>query len=98
MKADKIFKSKNIYTVTHGMLSGGVAVSEKKIISVTDNENLNYYISPDTQIIDFDDKLLMPGFIDGHTHMMAYAPKVDLSTAESISECVNMIKSFYETQ
>lgn len=97
MKADKIFKSKNIYTVTHGMLSGGVAVSEKKIISVTDNENLNYYISPDTQIIDFDDKLLMPGFIDGHTHMMAYAPKVDLSTAESISECVNMIKSFYET-
>ena len=30
MQADKIFKSKNIYTVTHGMLSGGVAVSEKK--------------------------------------------------------------------
>lgn len=38
----------------------------------------------------------MPGFIDGHTHMMAYAPKVDLSEAESIEECVDMIKEFCE--
>lgn len=96
MTADKIFKSTKIYTVTRGMLNGGVAVSDNIILAADTMEHLQKYIAPDTKIIDFGSKLLMPGFVDGHTHMMAYAPKVDLSNAESIEECVEMIRKFYE--
>lgn len=96
MIAEKIFKSKKIYTVTHGMIDGGVAVAKKKIIAVDKIENLQEYVGEETTTIDFGEKLLMPGFIDGHTHMMAYAPQVDLSEAESIEECVDMIKEFCE--
>lgn len=66
------------------------------ILAVGGNELLEPYVTEKTEIIDYGEKLLMPGFVDGHTHMMAYAPKVDLSDAESIEECVEMIREFYE--
>ena len=34
MTAEKIYKSKHIYTVTHGMLDGGVAVAGNRILAV----------------------------------------------------------------
>lgn len=95
-KADKVYKSKKIYTVTNGMVNGGVAVKDNVILAVGGNELLEPYVTEKTEIIDYGEKLLMPGFVDGHTHMMAYAPKVDLSDAESIEECVEMIREFYE--
>lgn len=96
MTADTIYKSTAIYTVTRGMLDGGVAVLDNKILAADTMEHLQQYIAPDTKVIELGDRLLMPGFVDGHTHMMAYAPKVDLSDAESIEECVEMIRKFYE--
>lgn len=96
MTAEKIYKSKHIYTVTHGMLDGGVAVAENRILAVEPMDQLKAYVGKETDIIDFGEKLLMPGFVDGHTHMMAYAPKVDMSDAESVGECVELVRSFYE--
>lgn len=100
-KADSIFYSEKIYTGTKDLkswtyLSGGVAVKDGKIIAIGEKKEVSQYCGPQTQKVDFGDKILLPSFIDGHTHMMSYVPKVDLSTACSIEECKQLIKQFYD--
>lgn len=94
MVAEKIYKSTYIYTVTNGKISGGVAVTNGKILAIGSMDKLQTYIAPETEVIDLGDKLLMPAFIEGHTHMNAYVPKVDMSNAESIEECVALTTEF----
>lgn len=96
MTAEKIYLSTHVYTVTGGMVSGGVAVSGGKILAVGSMDDLKAYMESDTEVTDLGDKLLMPGFIEGHTHMNAYVPKVDMSNAESIEECVAMTVEFVQ--
>ena len=97
MQAETIYQSTAIYTVTRGLLSGGVAVSQGRILAADRMEHLKEWIGAKTEIIDLKDRFLMPGFIDGHTHLMPYAPKVDLSDADSIAACVELVRKFYET-
>ncbi len=93
---DTIYYSENIYTVSDGLISGGVAVFDGIIAAVGSKEEIQKLSSNNTEEIDFEDKLLMPGLIDGHTHMMPYVKKADLSKGSSIDECLSFIKSFYE--
>lgn len=91
----KMYISKNIYTVTKGFVDGGVVVEGNKIKAVCNRNMLKLY-KKESKIIDFGENLMMPGFIDGHTHMLPYFKKADLSEAESIEECVKIIKAFYK--
>ena len=92
--ADAIYYSENIYTVTDGMISGGVAVRSGIIVGVGKREKISGLRGRYTREYDFGAGLLMPGFIDGHTHMMPYVPKADLSKAMSIGECVDIVGDF----
>ena len=98
MKANLILKSTNIYKgIGEEIVSGFVGINGNKIIYVGDNSKLENYIDSDTKIINFEDKLIIPGLHDAHLHYFMsglYAnKKVRVSyTEKSEQECVEGLK------
>lgn len=101
--ADIVLKSNVIFTAAdNGLMSGGIAVKGNKIIAVGDADEIDRFVSADTEVYDFTDKLIMPGFIDGHDHLWWGAVAcsdhmVDLTASRSEEEAVEMIKKYAET-
>lgn len=98
--ADIVLKSNAIFTAADkNLISGGVAVKGNKIIAVGKTDDIDGFISDDTKVYDFGDKLIMPGFIDGHDHLWwgAVADSehmVDITSSTSEEEAVAMIKEY----
>ena len=67
--ADYVFKG-HIFTAEEtAPFARMVAVKDNRIIAVdATDENIQDYIDSNTQVIDLGERLLVPGFIDGHTH------------------------------
>lgn len=49
----------------------GVAIKGKRVAYI--GKNIGPLIGPETQVIDVRDKIISPGFIDGHHHIMSYS-------------------------
>ena len=67
--ADYVFKG-NIFTAEEtAPFARAVVVKDNRIIAVeaTDTD-LQMYIDSNTEVIELGERLLVPGFIDGHTH------------------------------
>ena len=97
-KVDTVLKSTNIYRgLGTEIISGFVAIKDDKIVFVGPINELNNYVDKNTNVIDFEDKLLMPGIHDAHLHFFMsglYAnKKVKVSyTDKSEEECVRGLK------
>lgn len=97
-KANIILKSSNIYPgIGNKTVSGFIAVKDDKIIAFESINNINDYIDENTEVLDYEDKLIMPGIHDGHLHFFMsglYAnEKVKVSyTDKSEEECVKGLK------
>lgn len=80
--------------------SGGVAICGERIEYVGTKEAVAKYIGPCTEVRDFDDQLIMPGFCEGHMHVEGAANtfcglKVQgLDTAASEDECIQLVIDF----
>lgn len=69
MSASYVLKSTAIFdAVADAPHGGGVVVEGNRIAGVFPEKQLSSFIGPDTTVIDYGDKLIMPGFIDSHTH------------------------------
>ena len=93
---DKIICSHRIDTITHGLVDGAVGISGDKIAYVGSVSGAEKQRDAHTEYIDLGNAFLMPGLIDGHTHMMPYRESVDLSGAESLKECASLISRFHK--
>ena len=72
-----------------------IAIFNGKILAVGTHRTLEGYISPKTKIFDLHGKLLLPGFIDDHTHFMSggfQLQSVNLRYADSEQEFSRLIK------
>ena len=99
--ADYILKSTAIFDgISDAPVSGGVVVEGNKVKGIFSGEELEQFATPDTQIIDYGDKLIMPGFIDSHIHMgqcMDFLDEsycVDIGSATTFEGIVEMMKEF----
>ena len=98
MKASLILKSSNIYIGKgNKLLSGFVVIKEDKILDVCNKDKLNEYVDDGTVVIDYEDKLIMPGFHDAHLHFfmsgLYNSDKIKVSyTDKSEEECVKGLK------
>jgi predicted amidohydrolase YtcJ len=67
--ADLILTNGFVYTVdTLHSHAEAVAVTDKRILFVGDAEAVRQYQGPETEIIDLDGKMVLPGFVDSHAH------------------------------
>lgn len=102
-KADLLIKSKNIFTGTEDIPSEGcIAVQGNKIIKIGNFQEVSPYISDETKVLDYENEMVMPGFIDAHMHYFCgvfqssnYMCR-ELFEAKSEQECVEMIRAFGE--
>lgn len=73
-----------------------VAVKHGKIVKIGRTAEIKQLAGPETTILDVKGKVVLPGFIDTHTHPEMYGEfmlfEVDCSKAKSISDIVGMIK------
>lgn len=71
-----------------------VAVGGDKIVAVGSDAAIADWIGPQTRVIDCEGRTLIPGFIEGHGHLLSLGDakrKLDLSTARSWDEIVQKV-------
>lgn len=103
MKADYCLKSTAVFTSkSEETIDGCVIVKSDKIIDVVPKGEEYNYIDNKTKVIDFGNSLIMPGFIDGHTHFFSGAIAnsefvcEDIALSKSEDECATMMYNYYK--
>ncbi|PIB34336.1 amidohydrolase [Reichenbachiella sp. 5M10] len=96
-KADMVIFNAQIYTLSaKEPKAEAVAVSDGKIVYVGNNLNANNWVGDSTQIIDIEGKVLIPGFVDGHAHLMGIGYnliELDLSQTTSYAEVIEKVQT-----
>lgn len=96
-KADLVIKSSNIWTGgADETISGGVAVKDNRIIYVG-FQDLEKFIGNSTKVLDYGEKLVIPGIHDAHVHalpstLVNSGKLANLFEAKSEEECVELVK------
>ncbi len=94
----KAFINGKIYTVNSVKpWAEAVLVFGNKIGFVGSTDQVKAYLDGSTEIIDLQGKLMLPGFIDSHAHIVLGGfslTSVDLSTAKSRKEFVNTLAEY----
>ena len=67
--ASTVFRNGAVYTVSSDKpWAEAVAVAGDRIVAVGSDDDMQKFISAGTEVIDLDGQMLMPGFVEGHTH------------------------------
>ncbi|MGC4379242.1 amidohydrolase [Fictibacillus sp. Mic-4] len=99
--ADMIITGNKVFTgLADRPEPASIAIANNRIIAVGSEEEINAFKGEYTKIYQFHDQLIMPGFHDFHLHIMHGAVSlnsVDLFSARSEQEALNMIKEFADS-
>ncbi|MCH9029466.1 MAG: amidohydrolase [Bacteroidetes bacterium] len=97
-KMKTAFINGKIYTVNKEQpIAQAVLIENNKIVFVGSNEEAKKFIGASTKVIDLNSKLMLPGFIDSHLHMISggfYTLEVDLRPAKSRAEFTSILKEY----
>lgn len=89
MIADYIIKSNCIFdSCGNEPFSGFIAIAKDKILYIgTSDEKITTYLGDDTQVLNYEEKLVMPGICESHAHVFYGALEAaGANVAESTSE------------
>ncbi|MCP4726515.1 MAG: amidohydrolase, partial [bacterium] len=90
VSADLVLTNGKIWTVDKDLPEAeAVAVWQDKILAVGTSEEISPLIGTDTRVIDLEGKLVLPGFIDNHTHFLQggfWLSQVQLKDAKNEEE------------
>ena len=93
--ADMILLNGKVWTADPAMPAAeAVAIRQGRIVDVGTTERMRQHASAQTQIVDLRGKLMLPGFIDNHTHFLEggfQLKSVDLRNARSEREFAEII-------
>ncbi|HPN39699.1 MAG TPA: amidohydrolase [Melioribacteraceae bacterium] len=100
----KVYCNANIYTADKNLLFADFLVTDyNKIVYVGNSSNisdksfLDNYLKIANEVFDLKNKLVLPGFIDSHAHIIMggfYLLSADLSNVKSKKEFVDVIKKY----
>jgi predicted amidohydrolase YtcJ len=94
--ADSVFKGGDIYTVNDQQpIAHAVAVKDGRIIFVGEEADVQKFIGDKTTVIDLAGKVMTPGFIEGHGHIMHIGYnelELDLLSIKSYDELIANVK------
>jgi predicted amidohydrolase YtcJ len=101
-KADWLFQNGTIYTVNPAQpAAGAVAVRGSQIVYVGDAGGAAAWRGANTRVVDLKGRMLMPGFIDGHNHLIALAVTklgVNLRDIVGKDKILEAIRQYIATQ
>ena len=93
--ADLVLTNGKIVTVDEARpRAEAVAITGDRIVAVGSAREIRRYIGPNTEVIDLEGRLAVPGFIEGHGHFMSLGRArmiLDLTTARSWDDIVAMV-------
>lgn len=99
--ADKLLKSKAVYDCKESRpFVGSVAVKGNKILAVGHGDEIPDCVGEKTQVVDYGEQMIMPGFVDAHVHYFMggmFGSKhvcTEITNSKSERECIEMIKKF----
>jgi predicted amidohydrolase YtcJ len=70
-KADIVFLNGQIETLNQRQpKANAVAVKNEKFIAIGSDQKIKSFIGPDTKVVNLNQQLVVPGFVDAHTHPM----------------------------
>lgn len=100
LAADTVFTNGEIHTLTTPDESHeAVAVRDGRIVRVGTEGDVALLTGVETSIVDLDGRVVLPGFVDAHTHMETtgrYRRHGDLSGAKSPADCIETLKEVAE--
>ncbi|WP_115865224.1 amidohydrolase [Halorussus litoreus] len=77
-----------------------VAVRDGEIVRIGDAYEIDFLNGVDTEVVDLGGRVLLPGFIDAHTHLQYLGRSLvhaDLSAADSPDDCVALLAESAES-
>ncbi len=93
--ADLILINGEIHTLTEpDETHEAVAVRDGRIVRLGTTYDVEMLAGVETEIVDLDERVVLPGFIDAHTHLTTvgrYLVHADLSAADSPAEAVELL-------
>ena len=96
--ADKVFTNARIYTVNEAQpWAEAVAVTGNKITFVGSSAEVEDFIGAETEVMNLEGQMMLPGFVSGHDHLTASnwtKAGVDLFAAKSKEEYLQMIGEY----
>jgi len=97
-RATIVFRNGVVYTSRKdGAIAEAVAVSGDRILAVGSRATVDGYIAPSTRVIDLKGGMLLPGFIDTHTHFVSGSlarTQIALDDAESPDDVFKRIAAW----
>jgi hypothetical protein len=96
MHADLVLKNANILTMNSKMpFAEAIAVKDEKIVAVGTYEEVEPWIGKQTRVIDLHGKMVVPGLIDAHVHMLGFGRflrELNLRKVGSIKEMKQLLR------
>lgn len=93
--ADLVLTNASVHTLTDpDRTAEAVAVRDGEIVRVGSAYDVEFLADVETRTIDLDGRVLLPGFVDAHTHLEEVGKRLvhaDLSTARSATEAVSLL-------
>ncbi|WP_298536674.1 amidohydrolase [uncultured Algibacter sp.] len=95
--ADMVFTNGKVYTVNKNEpWAESVAIKDDKIVFVGSSEEAKKYIDEHTETTDLNGKMMLPGFVDAHSHPIAgglIMTGIDLQSDDT-NEIFNKLKKY----
>jgi predicted amidohydrolase YtcJ len=93
--ADLVLRGGKVVTVDEALPeASAVAARGGTIVAVGSDEDIEKYIGPETEVLDLEGRLAIPGFIEGHGHFMGLGNSrmiLDLTKVKDWNEIVSMV-------
>ncbi|UCC82844.1 MAG: amidohydrolase, partial [Gemmatimonadota bacterium] len=93
--ADLVLRNGKVVSVDDAIPDGeAIAIGGDKILAVGSDSDIAGYIGPETEVIDLDGQLAIPGFIESHGHFLgvgAAQMQLDLMSVANWDEIVAMV-------
>ena len=93
--ADLVLLGGRVVTVDDAVPEGeALAVRGDRIAAVGANGDIERYVGPDTEVVELDGRLAIPGFIEGHGHFMGVGDAqmiLKLGEAENWNRIVDLV-------
>ena len=100
-EADLVLRNGKIAAVDENFsIHEAVAVKGENFLFVGSNEGADRFVGDDTEVIELDGKLVLPGLIDGHAHMRSLGEELtnlDISGTTSFQQIVDKVAERVET-